>query len=59
MNKFETIECLEELKKKCAMTTLDGEEATIIMNCEFDSFMWVINNAISYLIHDRPDYKDI
>lgn len=58
MNKNETIDCLIELKKQCAATTLDGQAATIIMDCNLDSFIWVINNAISYLEHDRPDYRD-
>ena len=58
MNKNETIDCLKTLKEKCALTTLDGKAATIIMDCNLDSFIWVINNAISYLENDRPDYKD-
>lgn len=58
MNKKEIIDCLRSLRKECAATTLDGEASTIIMNCTLDNFIWVINNAISYLQHDRPDYRD-
>ena len=59
MNKYETAEMLRELKKGSAQTTLDGKPAVIIDDCQLESFIWVINQAIYFLENDRPDYKDI
>lgn len=56
--KKETIEMLRVLKANSHSTTLDGEPAVVIENCSLDSFLWVINQAISQIKDGKPDWRD-
>lgn len=47
--KQETIEMLRVLKGSAISTTLDGKEAVVLEDIKMDSFMWVINQAISQI----------
>lgn len=56
--KKETIEMLRALKANSHSTTLDGKPAVVIENCSLDSFLWVINQAISQIKDSKPDWRD-
>lgn len=56
--KKETIEMLRALKVNSHSTTLDGKPAVVIENCSLDSFLWVINQAISQIKDGKPDWRD-
>lgn len=56
--KEETIEMLRALKANSHSTTLDGRPAVVIENCSLDSFLWVINQAISQIKDGKPDWRD-
>lgn len=50
MNKeLETIEMLRAIKLNSHSTTLDDEAAVLIEDVSLDSFLWVINQAISII----------
>lgn len=56
--KEETIEMLRALKKNSHSTTLDGKAAVVIDNCSLDSFLWVVNQAISLIKDNKIDWRD-
>lgn len=47
--KQETIEMLRVLKDSAISTTLDDKEAVVLEDIKMDSFIWVINQAISQI----------
>lgn len=55
--KLETIEMLRVLKGSAASTTVDGKEAVVLEDIKMDSFMWVINQAISQIRDGKPDWR--
>jgi len=57
--KQETIEMLRALKGNAASTIVDGKEAVVIEDLKMDSFMWVINQAISQIKDGKPDWRDM
>lgn len=57
--KQETIEMLRILKEQALPTTLDGKEAVVIDDVKMESFIWVINQAISQIKDEKPDWRDI
>lgn len=57
--KQETIEMLRILKEQALPTTLDGKEAVVIDDVKLESFKWVINQAISQIKDEKPDWRDI
>ena len=56
--KEETIEMLRALKSNALSTTLDGKEAVVIEDVKMESFIWVINQAISQIKNGKPDWRD-
>lgn len=56
--KQETIEMLRALKGNALSTTLDGKEAVVIEDVKMESFIWVINQAISQIKDGKPDWRD-
>lgn len=56
--KEETIEMLRTLKSNALSTTLDGKEAVVIEDVKMESFIWVINQAISQIKDGKPDWRD-
>lgn len=57
--KQETIEMLRVLKGNAASTIMDGKEAVVLEDIKMDSFMWVINQAISQIKDGKPDWRDM
>lgn len=50
MNKeLETIEMLKAIKLNSYSTTLDNKTAVLVEDISLDSFLWVINQAISII----------
>lgn len=56
MNKADIVELLELIRDLCAATTYDGKSATLIKDCNLDSVIWVLDNAISF-INNQEDCK--
>ena len=56
--KEEAVELLRTLKKNSHSATLDGKAAVIIDDCSLDSFLWVVNQAISLIKENKVDWRD-
>lgn len=56
--KKEAISMLNALKKNSYSTTLDGKAAVVIDDCSLDSFLWVVNQAISLIKDNKIDWRD-
>lgn len=47
--KQETIEMLRVLKANSHAATLDGKAAVVIEDCQLNSLLWALNQAISQI----------
>ena len=56
--KKETIKMLHTLKLNSHSTTLDGKTAIVIDDCSLDSFLWVMNQALSLIKDNKVDWRD-
>lgn len=56
--KKETIEMLYALKLNSHSTTPDGKAAVVIEDCSLNSFLWVINQAMSLIKDNEVDWRD-
>ena len=58
MDKNSTIKKLTEIKRKSKLVVIDGQ-IKIVSDITIEEFIEIINNAISWIKNDAPDYKDI